>query len=166
MMRFGSVSETRTVSSMNPVCFFRIGRTFSWIAFASSLAFPDLALISTTRVNIGCSLHWLEGERNLRRRARRRTVFVCTKHATPLRLMGQLPGIGAETRLPQVDNAAVFSVYRITNSAWLCLPLQLEGQDLKRLLTPTLQHVFRGNWTCSFVRRSSVHGAVKLRVWH
>jgi hypothetical protein len=56
--------------------------------------------------------------------------------------------------------------YRITNSAWLCLPLQLEGHDFKRLLTPTLQHVFKGNGTCSFVRRSSVHGAVKLGVWH
>ena len=47
-----------------------------------------------------------------------------------------------------------------------CTTFQLEGQDFKQLLTPTLQHVFKGNWTCSFVRRSSVQGAVKLRIWH
>jgi hypothetical protein len=46
------------------------------------------------------------------------------------------------------------------------LPFQLEGHEFKRHVTSTRQHVFSGNWTCSFVRRSSVQGAVKLRVWH
>jgi hypothetical protein len=92
-------------------------------------------LISTTRVNIGCSLHWLEGERNLRRRARRRTVFVRTKHATPLRLMGQLPGISAGTRLAQVDNAAVFSAYRIVSDHEFCVVVSTSSTRGPRLQT-------------------------------
>jgi len=64
-------------------------------------------------------------------------VFVCTKHATPLRLMGQLPGMVAETRLAHVDNTAVFSAHRITNSAWLYY-LSTRGDNFKQILTPTL----------------------------
>src|ERR1700675_965237 len=55
MTRFGSVSEVRTVSSMKPACWRRIGRTFSLIVFASSWDFPGLVLTSTTRVNMGSS---------------------------------------------------------------------------------------------------------------
>src|SRR5258708_38689932 len=55
MTRFGSVSEVRTVSSRKPVCFRRIGRTLSLIAFAISWDFPGLLWTSTTRVNIGNS---------------------------------------------------------------------------------------------------------------
>src|SRR6267378_8503618 len=55
MTRFGSVSEVRTVSSMKPACWRRIGRTFSLIVFASSWDFPGLVLTSTTLVNMGSS---------------------------------------------------------------------------------------------------------------
>src|SRR6202795_4020525 len=55
MTRFGSVSEVRTVSSMKPASWGRIGRTFSLIVFASSWDFPGLVLTSTTRVNMGNS---------------------------------------------------------------------------------------------------------------
>ena len=50
--RFGSMSETITVSSTNPVCLFKMGRTLSSMLLQSSRAFPDLLVISTTRVNM------------------------------------------------------------------------------------------------------------------
>src|SRR5712691_6032189 len=50
--RFGSVSDTKRVSSTNPVCFFRIGSTLSLIMVESSRAFPDLVATSTMRVNM------------------------------------------------------------------------------------------------------------------
>ena len=43
------------VSSTKPVCFFKMGMTFSWMVLASSLALPDLASISITRANSGAS---------------------------------------------------------------------------------------------------------------
>src|SRR6266481_6091178 len=50
--RLSSLSETRTVSSTKPFCFFRIGSTFSLMVLASSRAFPDLGVTSTVRVNM------------------------------------------------------------------------------------------------------------------
>src|SRR5712671_247726 len=50
---FGSVSDTRRVSSTNPACFFKIGSTFSLMVLASSRAFPDLGVTSTVRENMG-----------------------------------------------------------------------------------------------------------------
>ena len=92
------------------------------MVFASSLAFPDLVLISTTRVNIGCSLIGYRVKGTFAAGRGDGLVFVCTKHATPLRLMGQLPGMVAETRLAQVGNAAVFRAHRITNFWVVVLP--------------------------------------------
>src|SRR5258706_2729264 len=54
--RFGSVSDTKRVSSANPVCFFRIGSTLSLMREVRSLAFPGLVVISTVRVNMGTLL--------------------------------------------------------------------------------------------------------------
>src|SRR5258706_6156953 len=51
--RFGSVSDTKRVSSANPVCLFRIGSTLSLMRVVRSLAFPGLVVTSTVRVNMG-----------------------------------------------------------------------------------------------------------------
>src|ERR1051326_6720541 len=53
---FGSSSETSVISSRNPCCFLRIGITLSLTVRATSLAFPVLLVISTTRVNISVVL--------------------------------------------------------------------------------------------------------------
>src|SRR5260370_16125795 len=58
------MSDVKTVSSTKPFCLFRIGRTFSWIVFASSCDFPVLVVISTTRVNIHVLLSLTRSERN------------------------------------------------------------------------------------------------------
>src|SRR6266581_109578 len=58
------MSEVKTVSSTKPLCFLRIGRTFSWIVFARSCDFPVLVVISTTRVNIHVLLSLTRSERN------------------------------------------------------------------------------------------------------
>src|SRR5260370_41804917 len=93
MMRCGSVSEVRTVSSTNPVCFFKMGRTFSLMVFASSLAFPDLALISTTRVNIGLLLSSVKVLKGTFAAGRGDgLVFIGLKYVTPFRRMCQLAG--------------------------------------------------------------------------
>jgi hypothetical protein len=47
--QFGSVSDTKRVSSANPVCFFRIGSTLSLMRVARSLAFPNLVVTSTRK---------------------------------------------------------------------------------------------------------------------
>src|SRR5713226_8668445 len=54
--RFGSVSDTKRVSSANPVCFFRIGSTLSLMRVERSFAFPGLVVTSTVRVNMGTLL--------------------------------------------------------------------------------------------------------------
>src|SRR3989442_4325891 len=51
--RFGSVSDTKRVSSANPVCLFRIGSTLSLMRVVSSRAVPDLVVSSTTLVYMG-----------------------------------------------------------------------------------------------------------------
>src|SRR5260370_15826083 len=48
-----SLSETRTISSTKPCCFFRIGSTFSLTVFLSSLDFPDLLLMQKSIFQYG-----------------------------------------------------------------------------------------------------------------
>src|SRR5215472_14864388 len=86
-IRLGSASETNTISSTKPRCFFRIGIAFSSIVTASSLDFPDLQVSSTTRVNTLRSFLWLDGERNPPR-ARRRVLCCGQHHVTPIELAG------------------------------------------------------------------------------
>src|ERR1700674_3994176 len=53
--RFESASETRTISSTNPACFFRIGTIFSLMELESSLdllGLHGLLTNSTARVNM------------------------------------------------------------------------------------------------------------------
>src|SRR6266851_1881178 len=95
--RLDSVSETKTVSSTNPVCFFRMGRTLSLMVSQSSLAFPGLVVNSTIRVYMGTLLSvGKQSERNRRSARRVSTLGECPKH-TPVPFQGQVPKNGATT---------------------------------------------------------------------
>ena len=53
-------SETSTISSTKPACFFRMGTTCSLMALDRSLDFPDLLVSSTALVNM-CAPFVVEG---------------------------------------------------------------------------------------------------------
>src|SRR6266852_7955214 len=94
--RLDSVSETKTVSSTNPACFFRIGRTLSLMVSQSSLAFPALVLNSTIRVYMGTLLSVGNSERNRHSARLVSTLGECPKR-TPVPFQGQVPENGATT---------------------------------------------------------------------
>src|SRR5207253_7858487 len=72
--RSPSSSETRTISSTKPLCFFKIGTAFSLMVLESSLALPALLVSSTKRVNMHVLLSLVGGERNPSRARRRKYV--------------------------------------------------------------------------------------------
>src|SRR5439155_26502429 len=63
--RSRSASETSTISSTKPACFFSMGTTCSLMALDRSLDFPDLLVSSTALVNM-CAPFVVEGARNRR----------------------------------------------------------------------------------------------------
>ena len=56
--RFGSVSDSRTVSSTNPACFFKIGSTLSLRVFESSFAFSRLGGYFNSSRKHGSTPYW------------------------------------------------------------------------------------------------------------
>src|SRR5713101_7624617 len=121
-MRFDSVSDVRTVSSTNPVCFLKMGRIFSWMVLATSWVFPDLLVISTTRVNILRSFRWLRVKGTRRERNGGNDLSVFESYGTPPLAEGQLPKFGAE--IPRPLNRS--------REGWHCYPSGRSGDTCAR----------------------------------
>src|ERR1700720_568069 len=91
-MRVDSVSETRTASSTNPACFFRMGRTLSLMVSLSSRAFPGLQVSSTTLVYTrGAPFVRLEVKGTRRGATTEMTCRCFDSYGTPALAEGQLP---------------------------------------------------------------------------